>query len=351
MRVQTRGLASSLLDRGKPPIREFSASVILQIAALLTLAWLPAFFPERLEAHKPVHVVMLAAPRPFVAAPRPVVKPAEARPVARRQEEPKLEVETPPAEVKQPERRIQPVRFSGPVVTARHRSRVPVPDAPIVDAPAPRTENELLAGSSAIANLKRPREEVQTGGFGDPHGIPASAARPGRAPNINALGQWDLPSGPGYGNGTGGARGERGTVASAGFGRGVATGNPPRSSGGGSGVQVGSFGAVEQAQPQQRPRAVERREGPLEPVEIISKPRPAYTAQARAKRNEGEVVLEVLFTAGGEVRVLRVVRGLGDGLDESAIAAAQQIKYRPARRDGAAVDSVANVIITFQLAD
>jgi len=65
---------------------------------------------------------------------------------------------------------------------------------------------------------------------------------------------------------------------------------------------------------------------------------------------EGEILLRVLFTAAGEVRVLDVVRGLGHGLDETAARAAQQIKFRPAQRDGQPVDSTATVHIVFQLA-
>jgi TonB family protein len=89
----------------------------------------------------------------------------------------------------------------------------------------------------------------------------------------------------------------------------------------------------------------------MTPVEIISKPRPAYTDEARAKRIEGEVLLEMQFSATGEARVLRIVRGLGHGLDETALAAANGIKFRPATRDGAAVDSAAIVHIVFQLAN
>ena len=58
----------------------------------------------------------------------------------------------------------------------------------------------------------------------------------------------------------------------------------------------------------------------------------------------------MLFTAGGEPRVLEVVRGLGHGLDETAIRAAQQIRFKPALRDGLPVDSTATVHILFQLA-
>jgi TonB family protein len=85
-------------------------------------------------------------------------------------------------------------------------------------------------------------------------------------------------------------------------------------------------------------------------AEILLKPRPAYTDEARRLQIEGEVLLEVLFAASGEARVLRMVRGLGHGLDENAIAAARAIQFRPARRGDAAVDSTAVVHISFQLA-
>jgi TonB family protein len=89
----------------------------------------------------------------------------------------------------------------------------------------------------------------------------------------------------------------------------------------------------------------------LTPVEILSKPKPVYTPEARAKRIEGEVLLDVQFNVSGEVRILRVARGLGAGLDETAIAAAQGIRFRPATRDGAQVDATALVHIVFQLAN
>lgn len=86
------------------------------------------------------------------------------------------------------------------------------------------------------------------------------------------------------------------------------------------------------------------------PVEILAKPRPAYTDEARRLRLEGEVLLEVLFSASGTARVTRLLRGLGHGLDENAGAAAAAIRYRPAERAGVPVDAVAIVHIVFQLA-
>jgi TonB family protein len=88
----------------------------------------------------------------------------------------------------------------------------------------------------------------------------------------------------------------------------------------------------------------------LTPVEIVSKPRPAYTEEARRLQIEGEVLLEAMFGASGEARVIRVVRGLGYGLDENAAAAARAIRFHPAQRGGQPVDSSALVHIIFQLA-
>jgi len=65
---------------------------------------------------------------------------------------------------------------------------------------------------------------------------------------------------------------------------------------------------------------------------------------------EGEVLLEVMFGARGQLQVNRVVRGLGHGLDESAVAAANQMRFKPALRNGVPVDSTAIVHVVFQLA-
>jgi TonB family protein len=116
-------------------------------------------------------------------------------------------------------------------------------------------------------------------------------------------------------------------------------------------VQKSGFGdaqAVSAAQA--RPKAVDHNQGKLIPAEVISKPSPAYTAEARNLRIEGEVVLEVVFEASGKLRVLRVVQGLGHGLDESATHAAEQIRFKPARRDGQPSDYAGQLHIVFQLA-
>jgi len=85
-------------------------------------------------------------------------------------------------------------------------------------------------------------------------------------------------------------------------------------------------------------------------VEITFKPQPVYTDEARHLKLEGEVLLEVSFGANGSLHVNRVVRGLGHGLDEAAIAAANKMRFKPALHSGQPVDSTAIVHVMFQMA-
>ena len=85
-------------------------------------------------------------------------------------------------------------------------------------------------------------------------------------------------------------------------------------------------------------------------LEVLSKPPPQYTSEARQLKVQGDVVLRVTFTAAGQVVVQGLVHGLGHGLDEEAKRVAQQIRYRPATRNGQAVDLTTNITISFQLA-
>jgi TonB family protein len=86
------------------------------------------------------------------------------------------------------------------------------------------------------------------------------------------------------------------------------------------------------------------------PAEILSKPTPVYTPEARNLKIEGEVLLEVVLAASGSLHVVRVVRGLGHGLDDNAVKAAEQIHFRPASRNGQPADSTVVLHIIFQLA-
>lgn len=67
---------------------------------------------------------------------------------------------------------------------------------------------------------------------------------------------------------------------------------------------------------------------------LISKPEPQYTEDARKNQITGTVVLKVVFGSNGQVSNIRTVSGLPYGLTERAIAAARQIKFVPATKDG-----------------
>jgi TonB family protein len=83
---------------------------------------------------------------------------------------------------------------------------------------------------------------------------------------------------------------------------------------------------------------------------ILEKPNPVYTAEAKKLGLEGDVLVEVVFPASGPVRVIRVVKGLGHGLDEAAVHTAEQIRFKPALQNGQPVDFPATVHIQFQIA-
>ena len=85
-------------------------------------------------------------------------------------------------------------------------------------------------------------------------------------------------------------------------------------------------------------------------VRITREPKAEYTREALRLRIQGEVHLAVVFSADGEVRVTRVVRSLGHGLDEAAADAAVRIEFQPARRAGRAVDTEEILVVRFEIA-
>lgn len=114
-------------------------------------------------------------------------------------------------------------------------------------------------------------------------------------------------------------------------------------------VASGGFAAVKRREPSPSKR-IHNPTPSLSPLRIESKPTPVYSQAARDRGVEGDVRLRVRFLASGATQVLEVVSSLGFGLDEAAAAAARGIRFRPAKRDGRPVDTVAIIRITFQTA-
>ena len=344
--------------------RTFGASVAVHAVLLAVLLTAPLVFYDSIQLKR--DIVLIAPPQPE----KQILEVTHYKPPPPRkaQPEPKFVAPPPvkPTVIEPPELRTpaEPkiVEANVPEIVEREKP-LPLWNTPRVTEPeaAPAPPNidvktgTFSTGSSAKPAVDMPARNVQTGGFGDPNGIKGEG-KSGKVANIASLGAFDLPAGAGAGNGTGGAKGVKGTVASAGFGNGVAPVGNGGAGGGGSGVggggrtvRQGGFADAEVPKPESGARKKEA-VAPQTPVEILFKPRPDYTEEARKLKVEGEVLLRILFTAGGEVRVVDVVRGLGRGLDENAIRAAQQIRFKPAQRDGQPVDSTATVHILFQLA-
>jgi TonB family protein len=82
---------------------------------------------------------------------------------------------------------------------------------------------------------------------------------------------------------------------------------------------------------------------------VLSKPEPQYTEDARKNQVTGTVVLRAVFTSGGQVTGIKAVSGLPYGLTERAIAAARQIKFVPATKDGRPVSMYIQLEYNFNL--
>jgi TonB family protein len=337
----------SMLPKSRTPWSELLLSYGVQAVVIVIFIWIPILHPEIIDPpDRDYHAIEL------VPTPVPVNHTPQ-------KQLPKLpvvvaKVEAPPPEAlrlpaPQPKPKVQVEDTPAPQVTIAASKLEPIPaDTPVIPKRLVRV-NTFSTGSSAPQTLRTTPDRVQTGGFGDPNGIPAKASNSIKPANIAQSGGFDMPTGPGVGNGTGGAKGVSGVVASTGFGSGTAVAdNRPASRGV---VKQSGFGDADVAAP---PTTGNRAAAPVVarmiPAEILSKPVPIYTEEARRLHVEGEVLVEAVLGASGKVQVLRVVRGLGHGLDEEAVRRAEQIHFKPASRDGQPADSTVVLHIIFQLA-
>ncbi|HWC76631.1 MAG TPA: energy transducer TonB [Blastocatellia bacterium] len=183
---------------------------------------------------------------------------------------------------------------------------------------APTTAPQLRAPSLPVMEtvqvdprLEKPRDDLAVTGL--PTGVPGP---PSDGPG----------SGGGIGTGKGGGVGS-GDGTGVGPGRGYNMGGGGPQLGGGTGVAT----AVDV-----RPMALNR-------------PRPNYTEEARKNKIQGVVLARLLIGADGAVKQVRITRGLPDGLNEEAIRAAYQIRFKPAMKSGQPVAFWQGVEIEFNL--
>jgi TonB family protein len=329
---------------GRPSRRAIATSLAIHVALLAIALVVPAETLRPYTRPDEVRVAFHRRPRP-VEPPRRVVPPPPPPPIAKQEPPRPAPVEPPkPKPIPTPPPRREPpppeiVRKATPPPKPVPAPKPPPPEPPRVvrtnvfrddpaptpaarpAAPAPRTGGFGTAAAQAEPTRSRTRS-VASAGFGS--AVPASEPEPVAAQ-------------------------PRATVK-AGFDAAPATEPAPaKGPTGTASVKRGGFGdtvVVRETLPAREPAAGK----PDTPVEIVSKPRPAYTEEARRLKIEGEVVLEVVFVSTGQLRVLGVAQALGHGLDEAAIEAARNIEFKPARRDGKPIDHTARLHIVFQLA-
>jgi TonB family protein len=342
--VSQQGLFS-LIPESKKPWSEVAFSFGIQSLAIALLVWVRLLHPEIMAA--PVHdyhaIELVPTPVPVNHQPQPIRRFTPPAHVV--QPDPPVEALRLPAPKPKPKIKIEDTPAPQVTIAASKLEALPPAPKPVI----PRTikTNVFSTGSSAAPTTALAASKVQTGGFGDPNGIPAKASQ-GKPITIAQRGSFDLPSGPGSGNGTGGASGARGVVVSSGFGNGVAISDSRPARGV---VRQAGFGDADvPAPPTAGSRLVQASAQKLVPAEILWKPVPIYTEEARKLKVEGEVLVEAVLEASGSVKVVRVVHGLGHGLDEEAVREAGQLRFKPALRDGQPSDSTVVLHVVFQIA-
>ncbi len=298
-------LKDAMLPRGGLRWRSFGAGAFVQIVLLVVLVMIPLLFPDSVsQFHR--YLITEMAPPALVRVRKPRTR-SRPRPLLA-------------SKTKLTRFPISHPNIPSPVPSMprpKHASGILTPEAPKIPV---RPQIPIELSPSAIPHLQRPREPVRMGGFDETSG--STAAKASSKSYVTQVGDFNAHAGSG-------GSGRRGRGA----------------------VQVGLFAAEETGGSARQPTKIAAASLLATPVEILFKPTPKYTQIAVAKKIEGEVVLQVSFSAVGEVKVLRVIRGLGYGLNETAEDAARQIKFRPAKNgDGEPIDSIATVHIVFELA-
>lgn len=324
----------------------FITSIVINLTILAVALYVGMMAKHVIEQHHFEQTELIfpttPPPQPKVKVPPPPKLPPPPKPQQVKLEAPKINLPKP-----EPKPVLKPIQMEAkltePVVKAAKPS--------IILAPQPKAA--LTAAAPAqIAQAKPSTAPVH---FGQTFGV---------TPNPNATKPATVAAiGNPYGGMTGPAVAPRGVVGSTGIGNGTRSGSNAGTVGRVASVGIpgatgtsGSYqsGNVGSASLPQMTKEVAPQTATVAPastnLEVLSKPPAQYTSEARQLKVQGDVILRVTFTAAGHVVVDGIVRGLGHGLDEEAQRVAQQIRFRPATRNGQAVDLTTNITITFQLA-
>ncbi len=326
----------------------FGTSAVLNAIFVAVILILSAASAKIIQQQQHEQVVLLAPVPVPPPPPRPEIKLKPPPPVITRTVPPKIDL---PKNI--------PLPKPAPVVVKLNQPPMPkLPPAPpkrVTPPPAPKAVS-INAAAASVPNHAAVSRPVS---LGDPNALKADPTSKARPTQVVALGVAGMPptnSGEGKagathvslgsGSPTSGAMNGRsaGSVTKIGLNNGVpgGTGNT-KSTGKTAVVSLG----VNNVAPQ--PQATQPAHGAISNVTVTYKPPSVYTEDAKKLRIEGSVDIEVVFLASGKVQVIRVLHGLGHGLDESAVRSAEGIRFKPAMQDGHPVDQHTVVHIIFQL--
>jgi TonB family protein len=313
----------------------FIASTAINGSILAAFLILGAMARQAIVKHAYENTVLIFPTAPPLTAklrPPPRIKPHEVR--------------LKPAKVDLPKPDVKPIQMEAMLAIKAAR-----PAVVLARQPKPAMRAAMPAQSPLIKPVTRPVHLGDTFGVTpNPNATRLATVAAIGNPYGGLQGPAAAPQGvvrsAGIGNGlrSGSNLGQVGIVALAGIPGGNGSANSGGYSGGGRVATAGILTAVDAApvlQPVAEPASTV--------LEIVSKPPVQYTDEARQLRIQGDVVLRVTFTAAGQVVVQDVLRRLGYGLDEEARRVAEQIRFRPATRNGRPVDRMTNITITFQL--
>jgi TonB family protein len=189
------------------------------------------------------------------------------------------------------------------------KGKLPRPSDKQLTPPTPKIVNldpVLAVEPTVVVPQLNSFPDINIANYGDPLGIPGPPS-----------------SGPGTGGGIG-----TGTGGGVGPGKGGGVGP-----GEGGGIGGGVF----------------RVGGGVSAPSIVYRVEPTYSEEARKAKYQGVVVLSAIVRKDGTIEILKVVRGLGLGLDENAIQALKQWKFRPGMKNGVPVDVALNIEVNFSL--
>lgn len=345
-----------LLPEPQGRFGSFGVSTVVNIlaGAILVLITMAQVRQQKVQHYQTTELIFpVVQPKPYIP---PVPKVKVVPPPPKVEQKPKIETPKPQPEPPKPQIVKMPTPEAPHIVAA--------PPKAVTPPPQPKVGLFKSAAPTQVAN-NNSAPTMKTGGFGDPVGVTPNpnASRPATIAAVGSFGSAPGPAqgagaarqgsvrgtsfGSGVANGVPGGK-DRGAVASAGFSSGVIGGTGAPGSHGTAAVGSAGFGTPTGGGPSTARAA--KADPPATPIVVVTKPLPQYTAEAKQLKIEGDVTLEVRFTASGQVQVLRVMNGLGHGLDEQARQAAERIRFKPATRNGEPVDQVSVIHISFQLA-